>query len=523
MSELDKLLHGALVHDGTGAPPRHVDIGISGERIAFMGTGPVSARQRIDLAGLILCPGFIDTHGHSEFTALACPQGSGKLMQGVTTEINGNCGLAAGPLLGTALAQREPDFDEYGIRERWATLGEYLSILGHRGYAMNYATLVGHGNLRASVMGFADRLPTSAEMDGMQQLLVDALRQGALGMSSGLVYPPGVYCQPTELIALCRAGCDAIGQRFIYTTHMRSEGDRLLESIEETLHIGREAHCRVHISHLKTYGRQNWGKLDAALSLIESAQQAGQHVTADRYPYTAASTDLDAVLPAWAYEGGSEAELMRLQDPAQRARLLEAMPSDMEYWQGVLVARVQSERNSWVEGRSIADIAVAMGKPPKEAVLDLLIDERLRVGAIYFAMDEGNLSRILSKDYVMIGTDASARCFEGPTSKGKPHPRGFGSFSRYLSGIPAERLSWAIHKCTGLAANTFGLTGRGRIEVDYSADLVAFDHGALRDNASYAEPFSPPSGIVHVFVNGQAAVVDGLMTGALAGKILGKK
>ena len=312
--KIDIFIKDGILFDGTGAGPFEGDIGISGDRIAFIDKkapgsrrrSKISADKTIEARDMTVTPGFIDTHAHSDFTLLADPRAEGKVCQGITTEINGNCGLSAAPLFGDALKQREEDLREYGIKERWASFREYFELLEKRTMALNFMTLTGHGNLRACTTGYQDRKLTAAEKKEMAALLRQAIRQGAAGLSTGLIYPPGIYSDTEELIELARY-C----KNHIYTTHMRSEGDRLLESIAEAIQIGRESGINVHISHIKTSGERNWHKIDGAISMIEKAEEEGIHITCDRYPYTASSTDLDTVLPKWVYEGGAEEELRK--------------------------------------------------------------------------------------------------------------------------------------------------------------------------------------------------------------------
>ena len=471
---------------------------------------------------MTVTPGFIDTHAHSDFTLLADPRAEGKVCQGITTEINGNCGLSAAPLFGDALKQREEDLREYGIKERWASFREYFELLEKRTMALNFMTLTGHGNLRACTAGYQDRKLTAAEKKEMAALLRQAIRQGAAGLSTGLIYPPGIYSDTEELIELARC-C----KKHIYTTHMRSEGDRLLESIAEAIQIGRESGIKVHISHIKTSGERNWHKIDGAISMIEKAHKEGIHITCDRYPYTASSTDLDTVLPKWVYEGGAEEELRKLKSREIREKirreLHDAYP-EKGLWESISLSSVPSRKNKWMEGKSIANIASRRGAEPVDLLLDILIEERLRIGAIFSSMSEANLQRFLSLPCCMIGTDSSARSSGGPTHKGKPHPRGFGSFPRFLGTYVRSRglmdMSEAVHKITMLPAATFGIHKRGVLKKGAYADIVVFDHQSINDRATFAEPFLRPEGIHYVVVNGEPALWEGEQTGARAGKIL---
>jgi N-acyl-D-amino-acid deacylase len=521
---LDYLIINGSVLDGSGADAVRTSIGIQGDRISYLGKEAVPAANIIDAAGLTVAPGFIDTHTHSEFTLVADGRAEGKLSQGVTTEINGNCGLSAAPLFGEAVQRREADQKEYGIKERWATFDDYFAIMRSKGFGINFATLCGHGNIRASVMGYKDGPPSDSEMEQMKILLRDAIRQGALGLTTGLIYPPGVYSTSEEIAGLAKvfaAECPS----GVYASHMRSEGEGLMESIEETLKIGRESALAVHISHIKTSGKENWHKIGRAIALIEEARASGMKVTCDRYPYIASSTDLDTVIPAWAHEGGVQEEMRRLRDPATRQKILAGLRSrNDDYWKGIYISFVMKPENKWMEGENISEIAEKRNSNPAETVIEITIQEEGRAGSIFFTMSESNLKRFLSLPYVMIGSDSSDRSFSGPTRMGKPHPRGFGSFPRfigaYVRGQGIVTLPEAVRKMTSLPASTFGLTDRGLVKKDYYADLVIFDYEKISDEATFGDPFKPARGIEYVFVNGHPAVCKGLFSDTLKGRIL---
>lgn len=524
--KIDILIRGGKVYDGTGGDPFIADIGIAGGRIAFVSRSPERcegpAEKTIEARGLSVSPGFIDAHAHSEFTLLADNRAGGKILQGVTTEINGNCGLSAAPLYGEALEHRETDLREMEIKERWSTFGEYFRLLEGKGPALNFATLAGHGNIRASAIGYDNREPRGEELERMRKLLADTVREGAVGLSTGLIYPPGVYSKTEEIIELTKSIKDRI-----YTSHMRSEGDRLVEAIEETLQIGRSSGIAVHISHIKTGGRANWRKADDAVKVIEEALDEGMKVSCDRYPYTAASTDLDAVLPSWTYAGGVEEEMKRLEDAESRSAIRDEVASrhpDDDYWGSVTISSIVSEKNKWMEGGSLLAISKTLRKRPVDLLLDILHEERLRIGAIFHSMNEENLIRFLSLPYSMIGSDSSARSFDGVTYKGKPHPRGFGAFPRFLGRYSRDKgilsMSRAVHKMTMLTAETFGLKERGRVKEGFFADLVIFDEDTIIDRATFEEPFLKPEGIHYVLVNGTPAVWEGLQTGERAGRVL---
>jgi len=521
---IDLLLKNGFVINGAedGSPVR-ADVAIEGDLIKAVGDlAQVDAKKTINIKDLCICPGFIDAHAHSEFTLLADGRAEGKISQGITTEINGNCGMSAAPLYGDALEHRDRELNDLGIKERWNTFDEYFSLLEKKQFALNFITLTGHGNLRASVKGYADEPLESRELNKMIDLLKSSMGQGSKGMSTGLIYPPGVYSDTGEIIALASEAAKRDG---IYTTHMRSEGDCLVESVEEVLKIAEESGVHAHISHLKTSDEKNWNKLEKVFKLIDKSQKAGSTITCDRYPYIASSTDLDAVLPSWVFEGGRKKEIERLTN--ERARLSEEILKqhpDPDCWQKVSVSSVNMDRNKWMEGKSLAVIAETINQPPLTCLFDLLIEEELMVGAIYFVMNEDNLKSILKQNYTMIGSDSSARSFNGVTSAGKPHPRGVGSFPRILGRYVKEQgvlsLGEAVYKMTGLPAKTFRMDKRGILAQGYYADITVFDPETVLDKADYKDPFQRPEGIHHVFVNGSQVLCDGEPTGALPGRII---
>ncbi len=536
------IIKNITLFDGTGADGYPADILIDGERIARIIKSPGSRgacpeRSRtggtdksfpdaevIDCTGLAAAPGFIDIHAHSEFSLLVEPSAPSKIMQGVTTEVSGNCGMSAAPLIGEAAKARRSEFAELGIKQTWTDFSGYFDALEKARPALNFATYCGHGNLRASVVGYVNRKPAEDEFRKMEALLAEAMEAGALGLSTGLIYPPGVYSETGEIVRLAEVAAKYGG---IYTSHMRSEGARVVEAIEEAITVGREAGIPVQISHLKTAGQANWHKISEIIDAIEKARAEGLDVTADRYPYTASSTDLDAILPAWAYEGGNAEEVKRLKDPAARARLREEVLSGHpvpEYWGRVMIASVSTEGNRKLEGKTLAEAAEIRAQEPVEALFDILIEEGARAQAIYFSMSEDNLRTFLSLPWMMIGSDSTARGISGATRQGKPHPRGFGSFARVLGKYAREEklltLPQAVRKLTGMAADRLRLKDRGYIKEGLYADMVIFNPSTVADAATFDDPYQFPHGIEHVLVNGRFAVRGGEQTKARAGKIL---
>jgi len=522
----DVFIANGLVVDGSGLLQKEMHVGITGDIVAYVGPKPRRAKKVIDAQGLVVAPGFVDTHAHSEFTLLADGRAEAKIAQGVTTEVNGNCGLSAAPLYGECLERREADLAELGIADRWHTFGEYFSLLETRGIALNFATLCGLGNVRASVIGYENRPASSDEVAIMQDMVAHAIYLGARGISTGLIYPPGIFTTKDEIVALAQAARMAVrGQAPIYASHMRSEGDALLEAVDEAIGIGTASGLAVHLSHLKTAGEANWHKRDAVIARIKTEFHRRMRITADRYPYVASSTDLDTVLPRWVHDGGVKQELARLLESGARRQILSELNSlPSSAWEGIQISTTVKEQNSWMEGERIPAIAEKLGKPVAEAVLDILVEEEARTGAIFFSMCEENLQRFLQLPYVMIGSDSSARSFSGVTAKGKPHPRGFGSFprvlARYVRELQCITLQDAVRRMTSVPAYRFRLAGRGMIQPGFFADIAIFDMTRVEDRADFSNPFQRPSGIAHVLVNGQLALHNGETTGSLSGKIL---
>jgi len=525
---IDYLLRGGFVIDGVsgGSVPVRADVAVQGDRITAIGDlSDIDAEKTIDVDGLYVCPGFIDVHSHSDFMLLADGRAEGKICQGITTEINGNCGLSAAPLYGAALEQREKELDELDIKDRWSTFAEYFALLEKRRFALNFSTLAGHGNLRACAAGYSDRPLSKAHTENMITLLSDAMRAGAKGLSTGLVYPPGLYAGTGEIIRLASETSRYGG---VYTTHMRSEGDHLLESVEEVMEIAARSKIHAHISHLKTSGEANWGKIDRVFRMIDEARADGVTVTCDRYPYIASCTGLDAVLPPWAFEGGNKREIERLKSERERLQkdILSEHPeaSSVSFWKSIVISSLSTGENQWMQGRNMAETAAALGKSPFEFLFDILVEEELNVGAIFFFMNEENLKSILRQPYTMTGTDSAARSFSGVTARGRPHPRGFGSFPRILGRYAREQglmtPGEAVYKMCGLPAKIFRIRERGILREGFFADITVFDPAKVNDTADYDNPFQKPEGIYHVFVNGTPVLLEGETTGAMPGRIV---
>ena len=520
MKPFDLILSGGRVLDGSGASSIQADIGIHGDTISAVGSlSGQPALRRMDVRECYVAPGFIDTHSHSDAYILIEPSAASKIHQGVTTEITGQCGASAAPLLGEY--KMPSDWRTMTYPGAWSTLEEYAHLLESQHPAVNIAPLTGHNTLRAGVMGYAPRPSTPDEQDAITGLLRDCLKQGSHGLSTGLLYPPGKHAQHDEVLALARVVAAADG---VYATHMRSEGDQLIEALTETIDIARQSKVRLQISHLKTSGAANWPLLEQAVTLILHARQEGLRVMADRYPYTAACTDLDVLLPDWVFAEGPMQELRLLRDPAARARIREetlAMRSE-SYWSTVCIGSTWHPDQLAFKGMPLVKVAAALGMHPVDAALHLIERDELKTGGIFFGMSEENMWRILALPFVMIGSDASLRAPTGPLSHDHPHPRAYGAFAKFLrsslNGLTVS-LPEAIRKMTALPAEQFNLSRRGLIKEGYYADLTAFS-SLVTDTATYEKPHSPATGFKAVIVNGRITLEDDRLTGDRAGRFL---
>jgi len=521
---LDLIVEGARIFDGVSPVPIATDLAVVGERIALIGDlGQRESVRRVQGGGLTLAPGFIDVHSHSDELWLVEPLCRSKIMQGVTTEIGGNCGSSVAPLLLDALERKRTDAAAYGLDVEWTDLEGFFAQVESAGIALNVATLVGLGTTRRCVRGDREGRLASEELVAQTALVESSVEQGALGVSSGLIYTPSRYADSAELTACAQAARRAGAGR--YVSHLRSEGDRLLEAVDEALAVGRAAEVAVQLSHHKAAGKRNWGKVHRSLEAIERARREGLAVATDVYPYVASWTGLDTILPDDVALGGRAATLTRLQDPANAALL--AVRLELERggsWHDILVSEVHSERNADLCGLRIDEIARRWRMHPARAAIELLLQEQLEVEAIFFSMSEEDVATVLSAGFACVGSDASARAISGITAKGSPHPRTFGCFPRVFGRFVRQRrtldVGEAIRRMTALPAELFGLRDRGRIAQGAYADLVLFDAERIVDTATYERPFSYPEGIAGVWVNGTAVVRDGAATGARPGRVL---
>jgi N-acyl-D-amino-acid deacylase len=525
---LDLKIEGALVVDGTGSAGSRADVGIRGETIAAIGDlARESAGRVLNAAGRVLAPGFIDMHSHSDWRLWGNRRAESKIRQGVTTEVVGNCGFSPAPTSEAFLEdmRRFALYVPTGMDFSWRSVGEYLRAFDRGGIALNVVHLVGHGTLRVAAMGFARRPPTASELTAMQRMLGDAMEEGAWGLSTGLIYAPGSYAATEEIVEVAKA---AVRQRGFYASHIRGEGATLLDAVREAIRVGREADLPVQISHVKASGRPNWGKVGDALALVDAARAEGLDVMGDVYPYTASSTSLRTLLPDWVLEGGVEAMLQRIEDPAVRGRIRKEVEApgtgvvDRMGWDNVMIAWCPPRKDA--EGRRIAEVAAARKLDPLDAVFELLRDARGAASMIMFQLDEADLRRALVHPHVMIGSDGSALAATGEMSAGKPHPRSYGTFPRVLGEYVREQrllsLPEAVHKMTGLPARRLGLRDRGQVRVGARADLVVFDARRIADRATYEDPHRYAAGVEHVVVNGSLVIKDGEHTGSLPGRVL---
>lgn len=523
---LDVLITGGDVYDGSGAGPVRADVGIRGDRIAVLGQ-PESraAGVVIDAAGKAVCPGFINILSHSYLSILHDPRSLGELVQGVTTEVFGE-GISMGPLTPRMKAELQRSKNGLSYEVSWTRLSEYLSHVERRGAAQNVASFIGAGTLRVNGVGFDDRPATAAEMDRMSALVAEEMADGALGIASALIYPPGSYASTGELTELCSVAAAYDG---CYASHIRSEGENLHGALEEFLAIVRGAGLRGEVFHLKAAGRPHWGKMDGAIEVIERARAAGDPVTADVYPYPASSTGLTSIIPDRYHEGGADALYDRLADPKTRAQICADLArsgrwGDETEADNVLILQVSNEQNRKWQGRTLAEMAAARGVDPIDAALDLIASDRSRVGSAFFSMSEDNLRKALRRPWVAISSDGASMAPEGAFLDAPTHPRSYGSFARVLGHYARDEkvlpLAEAVHRMSALPAATLGLRERGLLREGCFADVVVFDPATVTDRATFEDPHQLAAGVSEVLVNGKVTVANGAFSGELAGRAL---
>ena len=517
------IVNGTVV-DGTGAPAYAGDVVVDGDRIVDVvprGGHAVAAQglmETVDATGCLVTPGFIDSHTHSDAYLVIEPDAPSKITQGVTTEINGQCGGSVAPRYGEA--RLSSDWASIlGPRLTWRSLAEYREVLSAAKPAVNTVQFIGHNTLRSSVVGYAGRAAAPDELERMKRLLAESLDDGGWGLTTGLIYQPGRYSTPEEVVELARV---AAGKGGIYATHMRSEGDGILEAIDEVLDLVRVTGIRAEISHLKTSGRRNWHKIDAVLDKMQGAVDAGLLLGSDRYPYCAAGTDLDVVLPDWAQAGAAKAECGRLADASTRARIVSELNASDRDWSTVMIGGAWHADNKRFSGRFVPEILAETAVSPGELVCRILEKDLCRTGGFFFGMSEENLAKIYSRPWIVPGSDASLRAPWGPLGADHPHPRAYATMPEFYRRVRALGFSRedAIARMTGLPAGRFGLKGRGVIGKGAFADIVVWREDSFSARSTYVDPHRFSGGVELVMVNGSIPYRDGRFTGDRAGRFL---
>jgi N-acyl-D-amino-acid deacylase len=524
----DVIIRNGTVYDGTGGAPRRADVGIRGDQIVAVGDlSKAKAANDVDAKGLAVAPGFLNMLSHSETSLIVDYRSLSELRQGVTTQIFGESSM--GPLSEemkkTQLASRgDVKFDI-----PWTTLAEYLQYLEKRGISQNVASFVGAGTVRAHVIGLEDKPPSPEQLEKMKDLVRREMEAGALGVTTALIYPPNYFAKTEELIELCKVASKYRGK---YIAHIRSEANQLMEAVEETIRISREAKLPAEIYHLKASGVENWPKMDAVIKRINQARRQGLKITADMYTYTAGATGLTSTMPPWVLDGGYEALYKRLQDPETRKKIAAEMRTPSNTWENmfllpgsldrILLIGFRSEALKPLAGKTLAEVAKMRGKDPTDTVMDLILEDRSRVGTVYFMMSEDNIKKQIREPWVMFGSDAGSMAAEGVFLKSSTHPRAYGCFARLLGKYVREEkvisLEEAVRRLSSLPAQTLELDRRGLLKKGYFADVVVFDPQTIGDRATFEKPHQYSIGVKHVFVNGTQALKDGEHTGAKPGR-----
>jgi N-acyl-D-amino-acid deacylase len=526
----DVLIRNGRIIDGTGSPWYAGDVGIRGGRIVAIGTLNGAARQTVDASGMVVAPGFIDMLGQSEMSILVDPRLPSKIFQGITTEVTGEGG-SAGPLDDSIIAADRAGYEHYGITPDWRTLGEYFARLEKQGIGINLASYVGATQVRRMVLGDGDRTPTPAELDRMKSLVREAMRDGAVGVSTALQYPPAPYAGTDELVALAAEAAKLGG---LYATHMRSEGDRIDAALDETFRIGREAGIPVEIWHLKVAGKHNWGRMPHVIARIDSARRAGIDVAADTYAYPAWFNSMSAFVPPWAHDGGTAKLIERLRDPAGRRRIRREMLTPSTAWDNewqeipgpsaVIIGVVQNPALEPYMGKTLAEVAALRHTDAIETLLDLLVEDAGYTYVAVFGMSEPDVALALKQPWVSVDNDSQGTAPDGLLGKEHPHPRAYGTFPRILRKYVREErrltLEDAVRKFSSLPAQRMRLGDRGVLKAGMWADVVVFDPDSVRDRATFARPNQLSEGMRWVLVNGIPVIADGQATGSLPGRVL---
>ena len=527
----DLILRGGDIYDGSGGNPFVGDVAIDGDTIVALGDiGDASATIEIDVKGLAVAPGFVNLMSWANESLIEDGHSQSDIRQGVTLEIMGE-GNSMGPLnesMKAEMTARQADI-RYDIE--WTTLAEYLEFLERGGISPNVASFIGSATPRRYVIGNDDRPPTPAELDEMRAIVRVAMQEGALGVASSLMYPPGLFADTDELIALSEVAAEYDG---MYISHMRDEGAHMIAAIDELLTIARAANIRAEIYHLKSSGQPNWHLFDEAITMIEDAQEEGLEITADVYTYPAGATGLNVTVPPWVQEGGFAASLQRMSDPVLREQIIREMNTPSDEWENmflmagspdnILMVGFKSEALNPLTGKSVAEVAAMRGTSPEETILDLIVEDGSRIGTVYFSQSEDVVRRAVGLPWVSFNSDAASLAPEGVFLKSNPHPRAYGSFARVLGKYVREEnvltLQEAIRKLAALPAQTLRIDKRGELKPGFFADVVVFDPAKVQDHATFVEPHQYSTGMVHVFVNGEQVLEDGEHTGATPGRFV---
>jgi len=526
----DLVIRRGTIYDGSGGAPYDGDVAIDGDAISAIGRVPSRGRSDLDATGLAVAPGFINMLSWATESLIEDGRSQSDIRQGVTLEVFGE-GWSMGPLSEAMRRERQERQGDIRFDITWRTLGEYLDHLVGRGISCNVASLVGATTVRIHEVGYDDRPPTAVELERMQGLVRAAMREGALGVGSSLIYAPATYAKTDELVALCAAAAEFDG---LYTSHIRSEMEGLLDAVDEVIEIARRTGIRAEIYHLKQAGREHWGKLDTVTRRIEKARAEGLRVTADMYTYTAGATGLYATMPPWVQEGGHDQWVRRLRDPAIRVRLVEEMRRPAQGWEnflhavesadGILLASFKSDALKPLTGRTVGQVARARGRSAEDTIIDLVIEDDSRVGAIYFTISEDNVRRQIGLPWMSFGSDAASLAPEGVFLRSSPHPRAYGTFARLLGHYVREEriipLEEAVRRLTSLPAANFGIRRRGSLAAGMLADVAVFDPARIQDHATYERPHQYATGVAHVIVNGEVVLRDGEHTGAKPGRVV---
>jgi len=530
-TNFDVIIKGGTVYDGTGGEPKRADIAIRGDHIVRLGDlGDSPAKATVDATGLAVAPGFINMLSWSNESLIQDGRSQSEIRQGVTTEIMGE-GESMGPVNDRVREHMLRTQKDIHYEIKWNTLAEYLRYLETRGVSCNVASFIGATTIRENVIGFEDKAPTPQQLGEMRELVRKEMEAGALGIGTSLIYPPAFYAKTEELIALCKVAAKYQGK---YISHMRSEGNRLLEAFDELVRISREAGVPAEVYHIKAAGQQNWNKVDNFLTRIETAQKEGLSIRANMYAYTAAGTGLDACLPPWTENGGYPALFKRLRDPATRKQIAAEVSKDSDEWENlyvgagspdkILLEGFKSQKLKSLTGKTLAEVAKMRGKDPIETIMDLISEDESRIDTIYFVMSEENVKKEIVKPWISFGSDEASQAPEGVFLKSNPHPRAYGNFARVLGKYVRDEkvisLKEAVRRLSGLPATNLGLDHRGLIEEGMFADVVVFDPATIADRATFEKPHQYAVGMKHVFVNGVQVLKNGEHTGAKPGRAL---